>query len=304
MNKTWSKIGYGTWPLAGNVNGSISYGKVDEIDSIKALMSAFSSGINIYDTADFYGYGYVESLIGKTFESVRDEISIITKGGMISNEGNQNFSVAHLSNSLSKSLERLKTNYIDVYMLHSPKLEVLDEKLLWWLQETKKMGLIKEYGISLRVPEDGFDAINKFGFRIIEVNYNILDHRAQTLGLFDLCKEKGVKTIIRTPLGQGILSGKFKFSDDKADRRNNWKPEYVDKVTGVYKRMMSSLLTNPYTDAQNCLRFCLSNPAVCTIIPGMKLVDEVKENLQSQKFALLSDCEINRLTEIYIEEKL
>ena len=121
----WSKIGYGTWPLTGDANGSVSYGKVNEVESIKAMMYAYSCGVNVYDTADFYGYGYVESLMGDVLHHVRDQITIITKGGMISNDGAQDFSIGHLSKSLTKSLARLKTTYIDVYMLHSPKLEVL-----------------------------------------------------------------------------------------------------------------------------------------------------------------------------------
>jgi len=301
----WNKIGYGTWPLVGDVNGSVSYGKVNEVDSIKSLMYAFSCGVNVYDTADFYGYGYVESLIGDVFHRVRDQICIITKGGMISNDGQQDFSIGYLAKSLTASLARLKTNYVDVYMLHSPKIEVLqDDHILWYLKTMKESGLVKEYGISLRNPQDGFAAINDYGFTTIEVNYNLLDRRAETSGLFELCVDKGVKTIIRTPLGQGILSGRFKFSDDGADRRNEWKKEYVENTTRIYKKMIASLNVNGYSDAQNCLRFCLSNPAVCTIIPGMKLRTEVNVNIVSQMLPPLTAKEQEKLLSIYKEEKL
>jgi len=301
----WNKIGYGTWPLVGDINGSVSYGKVNETDSIKALMYAFSQGINVYDTADFYGYGYVESLLGDVFHRVRKDITIITKGGMISNDGKQDFSITHLAKSLTQSLVRLKTDYVDIYMLHSPSLEVLkDCHLHWYLDTMKEGGLIKKKGISLKNPEDGFSAINDYGFEVIEVNYNLLDRRAEMLGLFDLCVKKGVQTVIRTPLGQGILSGKFQFSNDAADRRNNWKQEYVDRIIRIYKKMIGALQVNGYSDAQNCLRFCLSNPAVCTIIPGMKLKIEVNENIVTQILPPLTTKEQEKLLKIYIEEKL
>jgi len=301
----WNKIGYGTWPLVGDVNGSISYGKVNETDSIKALMYAFAQGINVFDTADFYGYGYTESLLGDLFHKVRNDIVLITKGGMISNDGKQDFSITHLAKSLTQSLARLKTDFVDVYMLHSPDIEVLkDCHLLWYLDTMKDSGLIKRKGISLKNPEDGFIAINEYGFEVIEVNYNLLDRRAETSGLFDLCVKKGVKTVIRTPLGQGILTGCFKFNDDTADRRNNWSQERVSKMTQIYKKMLGSLDPNKYSDAQNCLRFCLSNPSVCTIIPGMKLRTEVSENIEAQNLPLLTDSEQKRLLDIYTEEKL
>ena len=173
---------------------------------------------------------------------------------------------------------------------------------MWWLKTMKESGLIKEYGISLIRPEDGFEAINKYEFPIIEVNYNLMDRRAETTGLFDLCLARKVKTIIRTPLAQGILSGKFQFSEDSADRRNSWSPEYVNRITKTYKSMLDSLNGNSYTDAQNCLRFCLSHPAVCTIIPGMKKVEEVVENISTLNFPKLTTEEHKKLMDIYIKE--
>lgn len=295
----WNKIGFGTWPLSGDKNGSVSYGKVDEKDSKEALITAFENGINVYDTSNFYGFGYVEKLIGDVFFGLRDKICIITKGGFI-DVTHQCFDPRYLKKSLLESLLRLNTGHVDVYMLHSPPFDVLySPKVVNFLNDIKIFGMAKEVGISALNPSHGFTAVCNFDFDVVEINYNILDHRAETIGLFNLCKNRGVKTVIRTPLGQGILSGKFVFNGDTADIRQQWKEEKVNKQTEIYKKMLSVLNPNTYTDAQNCLRFCLSNPNVSVIIPGMKTKGEVLENIKSLKLPLLTDEEKEEIKSIY-----
>lgn len=295
----WNRIGFGTWPLSGDKNGSISYGKVDENESKKALMTAFENGVNVYDTSNFYGFGYVESLLGNVFKDVRDQIVIVTKGGFVDKD-NQNFDIFYLRSALMESLHRLKTDYVDVYMLHSPSFDVLSNKnVINFLTTLKTNGLSKKIGLSVRTPSDGLHAICNFDVDIIEVNYNILDHRAENIGLFNLCERRNIKTVIRTPLAQGILSGKFEFTGDSADVRQSWTEDKVKKQTEVYKKMLSVLDDNSYTDAQNCLRFCLSNPNVSVIIPGMKTENEVFENVKSLDFPLLTEFEKEKIKEIY-----
>lgn len=295
----WNKIGFGTWPLSGDKNGSVSYGKVDEKESERALITAFENGVNVYDTSNFYGFGYVESLLGNVFKDVRDKIVIITKGGFVDKD-NQNFDTDYLNIDFLKSLLRLKTNYVDVYMLHSPSFDVLSNKnVINFLTTLKTDGLSKEIGVSVRSPSDGIHAVCNFDFDVIEVNYNILDHRAENIGLFNLCEKRNIKTVIRTPLGQGILGGKFEFNGDTADLRQRWNELRVKKQIEIYKKMLSVLDKNSYTDAQNCLRFCLSNPNVSVIIPGMKTENEVLENIKSLDFPLLTDSEKEKIKEIY-----
>lgn len=296
----WNKIGFGTWPLSGDNNGIRSYGKTNDNDSKLALQTAYDGGINFYDTSDFYGFGHVENLIGEILSNVRSSIVIATKGGMVSDDGKQNFSISHLNEALHNSLKRLKTDYVDVYMLHSPKLEILNNDEIFKLLEQFKLdGKIKEYGISLNSPSDGEYIIKNYNVNVIEVNYNILDHRSKINGLFTLCKERNIKVICRTPLAQGILTGTFKFSDDKTDKRQSWSPTKVEKDTQSYKLLLSQLNPNNYTDSQNCLRFCLSNSSISVCIPGMKTNKEVVENLESLSAPILTEIEIERLEQEY-----
>jgi aryl-alcohol dehydrogenase-like predicted oxidoreductase len=295
----WNKIGFGTWPLSGDKNGTVSYGKVNEIDSEESLVTAYQNGINVYDTSNFYGFGYVESLIGNVFKDVRNKIVIITKGGFVDKD-NQNFNPDYLKNALLQSLLRLRTDYVDVYMLHSPPWDVIfNSEVFWFLKSLKKEGIAKEIGISLSNMNHGTAAIANFQPDVLEVNYNILDRRVENNGIFEECREKNIKTVIRTPLGQGLLSGKFEFNGDTADLRQQWKEDKVKKQIEIYKKMLSVLNENNYTDAQNCLRFCLSNPNVSVIIPGMKTKNEVLENVKSLDFPLLTEQEQEKIKEIY-----
>ena len=298
----WKRIGYGTWPLAGDVSGSISYGKTDDRVSKTALIEAFNQSINVYDTSDLYGFGHVENLIGVVFEKQRNKIVIITKGGMINLNDDQDFSIDYLNNALLKSLRRLQTDYVDVYMFHNPPIGMLNNSdIKKFISNCLNTGIIKKWGISLKNPIDGFDFINKDGPQVIEVNYNILDRRAEFSGLLDLCAVNNVKVIARTPLSQGILSGKFEVTDDKSDRRNRLDKHYIEKSKRVYKKMMSVLIPNNYSDAQNCLRFCLYDPSISVIIPGMKTANQVVENVLAQHIPTLTKDEVGNITKIYKE---
>ena len=300
----WKRIGYGTWPLAGDVSGSISYGKTNDEVSKQALKKAFECGINVYDTSDLYWFGHVEKLIGEVFESNRRDIVIVTKGGMINLNDDQDFSVDHLVSALFNSLYRLRTNYVDVYMLHNATSDVLEcKELQKFIKKHLNSGTIKQWGISLKTPSDGFDFI-KYKPQVIEVNYNILDRRAEFSGLINLYAQNNIKIIARTPLSQGILSGKFEITDDKSDRRNRLDKTYIEKSTRVYKKMMSSLIPNNYSDAQNCLRFCLYDPSISVIIPGMKTANQVVENVLAQHIPTLTKDEVGNITKIYKEENL
>jgi aryl-alcohol dehydrogenase-like predicted oxidoreductase len=300
-----SKIGYGTWPLSSGANGVVSYGKVNDEDSKKSLLKAYESGINVYDTSDFYGFGHVENILGEVFREKRKNIYIITKGGMLTDDGKQNFFKEYIIKTFFESLERLRTDYVDVYMLHSPPMDILkNSDLIQALTKLKEGGSINKLGISLVSPNDDIKFVKSCGFEVVEINYNILDRRAETNGLLEYCNKQKITTVIRTPLAQGVLSGKFEFNGDKYDKRQSWNKNKVDNLVRIYKKMLSAMDKNDYTDAQNCLRFCLSNPNVDIIIPGMKTEDEVLENIKVLNAPLLTKKELSDIIQIYTEEKL
>jgi len=293
-----SDIGFGTWPLSGDSHGSLAYGKTDDTESIAALQLAYRCGINFFDTADLYGYGHVENLLSKALGSVRDKIIIASKVGMINNDSDTDLSTLHIFESINGSLKRLNTDYLDLYLLHSPKIEQITDEVINTLQSLKKAGKIRYYGLSTKAVADGFPAVEKFKFDVIETNYSIMDNRCDKNGLLDLCAKTFTGVIARTPLSQGIITGEFTYNNDSTDRRNSIPRETYDRLTSAYSEIVNSMKDKFTTKAQTALRFCLSHPAVSSVIPGMKTRTEVMENCYASEFGPLSSDELNSIKNI------
>jgi aryl-alcohol dehydrogenase-like predicted oxidoreductase len=298
-----SEIGFGAWGIGGNDSNSVAYGEVDDNESIKALRISNEMGVNFYDTSDLYGSGHSEKIIAKAFKGMRDSVIIASKGGTLPHTGlymPQDFSKRHLSEALEKSLQRLKTDYIDLYQLHSPKIiEFENNNIIETLQNFKKQGKIREYGVSVRSPDDGIIAIKKFKMPCIQVNFNLLDQRANQNGLFDLAKSTGTSIINRTPLVFGFLSGEISGNGNysKHDHRSNYPKEQL--TVWANSTNLFSFLHKDKTAAQAALRFCLDFVEVSVVIPGMLNVEEVKENLVSSNIPPFSDEEHERIALIY-----
>ena len=125
-----SEIGFGAWGIGGPSRNAPGYGEVDDNESIKALKYAYDNRINFFDTADLYGDGHSERIIAEALGGLRDKIIIASKGGTLPHTGlymPQDFSARHLTKALDQSLRRLKTDYIDLYQLHSPKIEDIEK---------------------------------------------------------------------------------------------------------------------------------------------------------------------------------
>ena len=277
-----SEIGFGTWGLGGNAGGSFSYGPADDNVSRAALQSALDQGVNFYDTSDLYGFGHSEEILGETFAGCRDRVVIASKGGFV-DAVKQDFSAAHLRSALENSLRRLRTDYIDLYQLHSPAVAALREQpeIIALLEEFRAAGKIRAWGFSARSPEEARVAVEEFFAPAIQVNFNLTDQRAQSGGLFALCQKQKTGVIVRTPLCFGFLTGKYssKQNYDAADHRSRWSPEQLQSWEQANDVFAFLFKANPGdTPAQIALRFCLSFDAVSTTIPGMLTVAHVLEN--------------------------
>ena len=300
-----SEIGFGAWGIGGNAKGAVAYGPTDDSESKRALLHAFDAGVTFFDTADFYGFGHSEEVLGAGLAAVRSKVIIATKVGMLDAAGSQDFSTAHMRRSLEQSLQRLGTDYIDLYQLHSPPIGLIGAggEILACLEDMQREGKIRAFGISVRSPEEGIAAA-RLGFGCLQVNFNLLDQRAAENGLFDLCLEHGVGVIGRTPLCFGFLTGQYSSRDKFAaeDHRNRWKPEQRDKWAGAYP-LFQSALQNPggQTPAQFALRFCLSFPAISSVIPGMLTAAHVDDNTRASELGVLAASELSGIMGIYRE---
>ncbi len=297
-----SEIGFGTWGIGGNVKGAIAYGPTDDAESRRALARAFENGVNFYDTADLYGYGHSEILLGKVFKKLRGKIVIASKVGFLTPES-QSFTPKHIKQSIIASLKRLQTDYVDLYQLHNPPLDLLeqDERILATLDSIKKEGKIRAIGISVRSPEDGLKAVQKFDVSCLQVNFNMVDQRAFTNGLFGLCKERKVGLICRTPLCFGFLGDAYSESRplDAQDHRRSWAPEQRKLWSEARLLFLSAIRDQKGTAAQTALRFCLSYRAISTVIPGMLTRREVDENILASTLGPLKKADLMKIQEIY-----
>ncbi len=296
-----SEIGFGTWGIGGN-----AYGHVDDTVSKKALQVALETGINFFDTADLYGNGHSEEILGDVFSHCRDKVIITTKGGMLPHttfDMPQDFSSRHIEQAIGDSLKRLRTDYIDLYLLHSPSLEDLrqNKDLFQVLETMQSVGKIKSYGISTRTPQDAVRAVDEFRFRVVEVNFNMIDQRALDSGFFDLAKADNIGVIVRTPLTFGYLTGKL-HGDEQfkgVDHRANWPKNQLERWAQAPQLFSFLYEQKKRTPAQVAIRFCLDFSAVSTVIPGMMNTDEVMENAAVSQMIRLTDEEMKQIHTIY-----
>jgi aryl-alcohol dehydrogenase-like predicted oxidoreductase len=295
-----SEIGFGTWGLGGN-----SYGEVDDAVSIETLRLAFNAGITFYDTSDLYGNGRSEEVLGAALREVRGEIIIATKVGLLPHttfEMPCDFSPAHIQRSVEASLQRLHTDYIDLYQLHSPTPEMLRMPgLMETLHALRDSGIIRAYGVSVRSPADGLVALQEFDFQTIQVNFNLIDQRAVDNGLLDLAQRMGVGVIARTPLCFGYLTGTLNGNEafGNLDHRANWPASQLKRwadAPNVFAFLNEGTTRTP---AQLALRFLLDHPAISSTIPGMMKPAEVLENLKTCSMEALSEEEMKRIRLTY-----
>jgi aryl-alcohol dehydrogenase-like predicted oxidoreductase len=279
-----SEIGFGAWAIGGNQFGN-SYGTTKDSDSIEALRTAIDLGCNFIDTADVYGHGHSEELIGKALEGRRKEIFIASKvgGDFYQNPPQSNFDAGYIRFALENSLKRLNTDYIDLYQLHNPPLYLIQNADIFdILFKLKSEGYIRAIGLSIFDPTEGVEAIRNDSIDCVQVVYNIFN-RLAAKELLPLARENNIGVIAREPLNNGILSGKFSGDEyfEDGDIRSRWSQKYFEHMVIFSQSLKNLIKTEDRSLSQTAIQFVLAQSAVSTVIPGMKTADQVKENLRS-----------------------
>jgi aryl-alcohol dehydrogenase-like predicted oxidoreductase len=300
---TVSEIGFGAWGIGGATDdGPNSYGATDDGESLRALAAAFDKGITLYDTSNIYGYGHSEELIGKAFKGMREKVIIASKVGFVKYGAPLDITPAHIRVSLEATLRRLQTDYVDLYQLHSPSLELLEKtpEAVDELRTLKREGKIRAFGFSAKNPGDAIAAIKKYGFEAVQVNFNMIDQRAVESGLFDCASEYGAGVIARTPLAFGFLTGKVAdMRFDPHDHRSLWSEGQLKRWTEAPDLFSFINQGKNRTPAQLALKFCLGFKAVSAVIPGMLHLSEVEENAQASDTPPLGNEELDAVAVVY-----
>ncbi len=287
-----SEIGFGAWAIGGPAMAGktpIGWGKVDDEESKKAILKAIERGINFFDTADFYGLGHSEKILGDVLHTKLNEIVLATKvGHELLPDGTikLNYSKNYILSACEQSLKRLRRDYIDIYQLHSARIEHLENgECIEAMEELKKQGKIRFWGISLNTykPESEmrFIAEKNIG-HTIQVVLNVINQIALE-EVIPLATKFNFGIIARMPLQFGLLTGKFSenttFSPD--DHRSFRLNPYLLKESlnqlKPFFEMSKNYKVNPTTLA---LSFVMNHESISTVIPGIRTVEQAILNTE------------------------
>lgn len=299
-----SEIGFGAWGIGGATPGATSYGNTNDAVSCAALKNALEQGINFFDTSNVYGYGHSERLIGKVFSKCRSDVIIATKVGFVDYVNPPDFSADAIRLSVTGSLSRLGTDYIDLLQLHNPSASFLLEHpdTLEELLRLQNSGEVHALGISVKSPNEALELLELFPFAAVQANFNMLDIRVLECGLMEKLDVSGVGFIARTPMSFGFLSGSLTGEESfpPEDHRSRWSPEqirlWVDGARDLHACCTESAGAPPH---QIALRFCLSYPQVSTTIAGMLNTEEVMINVKASIAGSLSPRSCDRIETLH-----
>ena len=290
---TVSEIGMGTWELGGR-----EWGNIGEVDAVDLLRYAFESGVTYYDTADQYGGGRAERLLGRAFSALGDRVVIATKlgyeldsDGWISHGWEHpafNVSPDYIRLAAEGSLTRLKRDVIDIYQFHSPPPAEAWDDAFGTMEELKTEGKIRFYGLGLGSEADALKAIEETGISSLMLTYNILTQEMAT-PVMETAAENGIAVVVRQPLSSGLLSGQLGpdtvFAEN--DYRKTWSREKfladlerAEQVKAIIRNKARSL-------PQAALKFILAHPAVSSVVPGMMTPAQVDDGVATSGAAPL-----------------
>lgn len=300
-----SEIGLGCWQLGGD------WGQISEEKAFDIMETAVSNGITFFDTADVYGGGRSETLIGQFIKERSNNLFIATKVGRYNYPGP--YSADLLKQHVNDSLKRLDVDSLDLVQLHCIPTDVMaDGAVFNWLRDLKAEGLIKNFGASVESMDEALMILDQPGLTSLQIIFNIFRQKP-ILTLFDKAKEKGVGIIARLPLASGLLAGKFTiettFPDD--DHRNYNKDGDAFNVGETFAGLpftkgvelaneIKTLVPENMTMAQFSQRWILDHEAVSTIITGASRPEQVVDNTAVSNLSPLSKETHTQLTSFYL----
>ncbi len=286
------------------VQGYISYGSVDDTESLAVIRRARELGINFIDTADIYGDGHAEELIGQALAGDPD-CYVATKVGydMYGSRQGKVWSPEHVNYAVDQSLRRLRRDVIDLYQLHTPPLEIIRRgEVFHTLERLKEQGKIRHYGVSILTAEDGVEVLKRGKPATFQVGFNLLDQRHIT-DLFPIVRERGVGILVRSPLASGFLSGTITSDHNfpETDHRSRMSREEIAQVVAKVESLRFLVKPPVRTLAQAALAYILSYDAVSVVIPGAMTVRELEDNVSASDVAPLDPEDVRMAEKLYRE---
>jgi len=301
-----SAIGYGAWGIGGKPFWSTE----GEESSIRSIEKAIDLGINFYDTAPVYGFGYSEELLGKALQSKRKDVIIATKCGLVWEKEElksirKRATRESILNEIDQSLKRLCTDYIDLYQVHWPDEEGTPiEETMNTLLQIQKEGKIRHIGVS-NYSVDQMKESLKYGQLVsLQPMYSMLERDVEQDRL-PFCIENEIGVICYSPLASGVLTGKY----DENTRFEDWRGQgiignftgevYVSHIKKV-RQVEKIAQRNGKTLAQLAINWLLHQQGVSTAIVGVKTPDQVEQNIGAVGWEI-SNNDLKEISDILYE---
>lgn len=291
-------LGFGT----NAVGGHNLFPNLDEQVGMDSVRAALDSGITMLDTAFAYGFGRSEELIGKVLKDYdRSKVVIATKGAQIVNGDKVSISnqPADLEKFVKSSLERLGTDYLDIFYIHFPDKQTPKDEAINKLVDLKKQGLIKAIGVSNFSLDQLKEANKNHDVDIVEDQYSLV-HRDAEKELLPYLEKENISFVPFFPLASGLLTGKYDGSpvnfpdDDLRSDDPNFSGSRFHAITESVKNLQPIADNHDATIAQIVLAWYIKNPDISVVIPGAKTAEQVRSNAKAMNVAL-SDEEYNTI---------
>jgi len=307
-----SCVSFGAWALGGD------FGSVSDAESKQAVLRAIELGVNFFDTADVYGDGRSERILGEVKQSTKADIIIATKAGRRLNPHSAaGYNLANLSAFVERSLSNLRVEALDLVQLHCPPSDVYYmPEVFGALDELKARGKLRHYGVSVERVEEALKAIEYPGVTSVQIIYNLLRQRPSEL-FFQRAQQKQVGILARLPLSSGMLAGNmskattFEASDHRNYNKNGEAFDQGETFSGVpfgngleFVERLRELVPGSTSLAAFALRWALMQEAVTAVIPGAKRPSQVEENVSAAELPPIPDATLQKLDALYRERIL
>jgi aryl-alcohol dehydrogenase-like predicted oxidoreductase len=299
-----SEVGLGAMPFGGMVTQadgtSFGWTGTEDQECIALVHRCEDLGVNLIDTAEAYGDGHGETVIGQALQGRRDRWIVATKvnpnQGSDATTPNEDAVRNRLTEACEQSLQRLQTDYIDLYQLHRIPHAWAMPVVMATLAELQQAGKIRWYGISTN-DREVIDQLRTLGpLHVLQVGYNLLERDADAL--LNWALDEHIGTLIRVPLAKGMLTGKYSgpraLSMPEGDHRHERfnRPETQEGLSKLTE--LGFLQTPKRSMVQSALRFVLDHPGVSCVISGAKTRQQAEENARASDVSSLTQEELAR----------
>ncbi|MGH1364109.1 MAG: aldo/keto reductase [Calditrichia bacterium] len=304
-----TEIGLGCWQFGGD------FGPMEEQTAHDIMLASTEAGATFFDTADVYGAGRSETLIGSYLPGFTGKLTVATKFGRDGSVFPDNYTQAELRTAVNAACRRLAVESLDLLQLHCiPKRVLEDGSVFNWLRELQSEGTIRSFGASVETIEEGLLCMQQPGIESLQIIFNIFRQKPAD-HLLQIAKQKNVGIIVRLPLASGLLAGKFSANTTfpETDHRNyNKDGQYFNVgetfaglpfAKGVeFAEQIKPLVPEGFTMAQMALRWILDHDSVSCVIPGASSVEQAQMNAAVSELPQLSLKLHKQLRQFYEEQ--